>query len=155
MGEQKIALSRLRRETVSSLLERYLRFGRRDGNFRAHRAALNCWLKFQGRFAPRPAAYEGWLNEYLDFLATHRGLIGSTRDNYGARLRHYLAWQFKAAKPDWSKIQVEDIWRYAEHCTGSEKPLTTKGKLGTLRQFLDFVHLRGAGSPQLAHAVQH
>ena len=151
--QQHRSLAHLRRDNVSSLLERYLPCGRKDGNFRMHRSALNNWLKFQGRFAPRPSAYQSWLNEYLDFLAAHRGLAESTCANYGTRLRHYLAWQFKAALPNWSKIQVEDIWRYAEHCNQAVKPLTARGKLGTLRQFLSFVHLRGAGSPQLAYAV--
>jgi hypothetical protein len=83
---QNIDLSHLRRDSVSSLLESFLRFGRDDGNFRMHRAALHSWLRFQGRFAQRRPAYQRWLNEYLDFLTSHRGLVGTTLDNYRFRL---------------------------------------------------------------------
>lgn len=144
-------LSFLRRDRVLPLLRRYLRRGCVD--LRMYRSALHCWLRFRGRFAHRRPAFQGWLDDYLDFLSAHRGLVASTRENYSWRLQHYLRWQFKQARPDWSRIQVEDIWRYAEHCARSDQPLTVRGKLGTLRQFLDFVHLRGACSPQLARAV--
>lgn len=151
LAEERHGLSYLRRDRVPGLLQRYLRNGSVDR--RMYRSALHCWLKFCSRFAARPPAYQPWLNDYLDFLTAHRGLAASTRENYGWRLRHYLAWQFRASRPDWSKVQVEDIWRYADHCARTGQPITAKGKLGTLRKFLDFVHLRGACSPQLARAV--
>jgi site-specific recombinase XerD len=151
LAEERRGLSYLQRGRVSALLERYLRNGSVDR--RMYRSALHCWLKFRGRFAQRAPAYHAWLDEYLDFLSTHRGLVASTRENYGTRVRLYLAWQFGAARPDWSKIQVEDIWRYADHCARAVKPITANGRLGALRQFLGFVHLRRACSPQLACAV--
>jgi len=151
LAEERRGLSYLRRDRVPALLNRYLRNGSVDR--RMYRAALHCWLKFWGRFAGRQPAYQSWLDDYLDFLTEHRGLAASTRQNYGWRLRHYLAWQFRASRPVWSKVPVEDIWRYADHCARTGRPITAKGKLGTLRQFLDFVHLRGGCSPQLARAV--
>lgn len=151
LAEEHRGLSYLRRDRVPLLLQRYLRNGSVDR--RMYRSALHCWLKFCGRFAGRPPAYQQWLDDYLEFLSAHRGLAASTRENYGGRLQQYLAWQFRASRPDWSKVQVEDVWRYADHCARIGKPITAKGKLGTLRQFLDFVHLRGACSPQLARAV--
>lgn len=151
LAEERQGLSYLRRDRVPELLQRYLRNGSVDR--RMYRSALHCWLKFCGRFTVRPPSYQQWLDDYLDFLTAHRGLAASTRENYGARLRQYLTWQFGASRPDWSKVQVEDIWRYADYCARSGKPITAKGKLGALRQFLDFVHLRGACSPQLARAV--
>lgn len=151
LAEERRGLSYLRRDRVPGLLQRYLRNGSVDR--RMYRSALHCWLKFCGRFAgPRPA-YQPWLDDYFDFLTVHRGLAASTQENYGRRLRGYLAWQFRASRPDWSKVQVEDIWRYADHCAHTGKPITAQGKLCTLRRFLDFVHLRGACSPQLVRAV--
>ena len=153
LSEHNLRLASLRGTKVSSLLQRYLPRGAADGNFRMHRAAINSWLKFKGCFAGRRPAYQGWLSDFLDFLSTHRGLAASTRENYRYRLIDYLAWQCGGTRPDWSKIQVEDIWRYAEHCTSVNQPFTVAGKLMVVRQFLRFVQLRGAGSPVLACAV--
>lgn len=149
--EEHHGLSYLRRDRVSALLERYLRHGCVDR--RMYRSALHCWLRFCNRFAPRPPAFQGWLDDFLAFLDAHRGLIPSTRENYRSRLLHYMRWQFRKVRPDWSKVGVEDIWRYADHCARTDRPLTIRGKLGTLRLFLKFVHLRGACSAQLPRAV--
>jgi site-specific recombinase XerD len=149
--EEHHGLSDLRRDRVPALLTRYLRRGCVD--LRMYRSALHCWLRFRGRFSPRPPAFQPWMDDFLAFLDSHRGLVESTRENYRCRLLHYLRWQFGSARPDWTKVQVEDIWRYADHCARTEQPLTVRGKLGTLRLFLNFVHLRGACSAQLPKAV--
>lgn len=149
--EEHHSVSYLRRDRVPALLKRYLRRGCVD--LRMYRSALHCWLRFRGRFTPRPPAFQPWLDDFLIFLDTHRGLLASTRENYGTRLLHYLRWQFRRSPPDWTKVQVEDIWRYADHCARTNRPLAVRGKLGTLRLFLGFVHLRGACSAQLPLAV--
>lgn len=151
LAEEHHGLSYLRRDRVPALLQRYLRRGCVDR--RMYRSALHCWLRFCSRFSPRPPAFQRWLDDFLAFLSAHRGLAASTRESYRRCLLSYLRWQFRKACPDWSKVQVEDIWQYADHCARSDQPLTVRGKLGALRLFLNFVHLRGACSSQLARAV--
>jgi integrase/recombinase XerD len=52
-------------------------------------------------------------------------------------------------------VQPADLWRYGEWCAGVKrfKPRYTTRKLSALRQFLAFVHLRGACAARLGHAV--
>jgi len=62
------------------------------------RSALHCWLKFGGRFAARPPAYQPWLDDYLDFLTAHRGLAASTR---GLRIGEVV--RLRLADVDWRR----------------------------------------------------
>jgi len=148
-------LDETRREDVPRLLRELAASCPGHGGVRICRAVLNGWLKFKGGFAKKknPTAHEPWLGDYLDFLTVHRGLKPSTRLSYGRTVGEYLVWQFGSARPDWSRVRIEDLWRYAAVCTRGRKPITARGQLGALRQFLGFVHLRGACSPQLPAAV--
>jgi site-specific recombinase XerD len=125
------------------------------GGVRVCRTVLNGWLKFRGRFKKKkiPTVHEPWLGDYLDFLMVHRGLKPSTRSSHERIVGEYLVWQFGSSRPDWSRVRVEDLWRYAAVCFRGRKPAAAQGRLSALRQFLSFVQLRGACSPQLSAAV--
>ena len=155
MAGKGVHFDTMHREDVPGLLRKMRASCTGHSGIRICRAVLNGWLKFRGRFARKksPTAHEAWLSDYLDFMMAHRGLKPLTRLSYARVVREYLAWQFGSSKPDWSRVRSEDLWRYAAVCTHGRKPITARGYLGALRQFLGFVHLRGACSPQLPAAV--
>lgn len=65
-----------------------------------------------------------------------------------------MGWQFNRRRIDWRFVGPEDIWRYA--ATIRDKGWKAKSvidELSGLRQFLRFVHVRGACSPVLPKAV--
>jgi integrase len=64
-----------------------------------------------------------------------------------------MEWQFGTAQANWSQVQPTDIWSFARHHVRGVKPIMGKSRLGYVRRFLRFVHLRGACGPQLAAAI--
>lgn len=121
------------------------------------RAALHCWLRFQGRptTEARPAPWEHWVGDYLSFLALHRGAVAETCRIGGGHVRAFLRWRFRDSPALWQKVSIDDIRGYASCCATSLKPRYANQRLGCLRRFLRFIHLRGACPPQLAQAVPY
>jgi site-specific recombinase XerD len=90
----------------------------------------------------------------LHFLAAHKGHVAATLETRRLAVSGYLAWQFGRRPADWSRVGLKDIIDYArELATGSLRRNTLKSRLSSLRQFLRFVVIRGAGSPALVEAV--
>jgi len=148
-------LEAVRREDVPRLLRDLSASGSSEGSIRLIKAAIRRWLKFRGRFARERTVtvHDTWVSDYLDFLLVHRGLKPSTRSFHERGARDYLDWQFGASRPHWSKVGVQDLWRYAERCARNRTPNWVRGKLLVLRRFLSFVHLRGACSWQLPRSL--
>jgi site-specific recombinase XerD len=95
-----------------------------------------------------------WLDDYARFLERDRGLRPISRTQHIHIATRYLRWQFGTRAPSWSRVRVEDVWRYAQKRRRdgySARSLNTE--LSRLRQFFRFVHLRGACGPLLAKAV--
>lgn len=116
--------------------------------------ALNRWLKFRQRYAVEPCElWASWLNDYGAFLQDHRGFAHLTVEGYVAFARRYLSWQFGNHEACWADVRVQDIWQYAELCAKGHASGYAKVRLGALRRFLSFVHLRGACSGQLVQAI--
>jgi site-specific recombinase XerD len=120
-----------------------------------YRKALFRWLRYQGRFiAPdRRRQWQPWLTDYLNFLQFHRGVGISTLEHSAVDVKAYLGWQFGRGAAEWSAVTPEEIRIFAQHRVRGVKPIYAKARLGRLRRFLLFVHMRGACSAQLAAAV--
>lgn len=115
---------------------------------------LNRWLKFRQCYTAAPREpWASWLNDYGAFLKDHRGFAHQTVKEYIAFARRYLFWQFGDREARWAGVSVQDIWRYAELCAKGYTSSYAKTRLGALRRFLGFVHLRGACSGQLIRAI--
>ncbi len=115
---------------------------------------LNRWLKFRQRYAVEPREPWGsWLNDYGAFLKDHRGFGHLTVEGYVTFARRYLSWQFGDREARWVDVCAQDIWQYAELCAKGYASGYAKVRLGALRRFLGFVHLRGACPVQLAQAI--
>ena len=150
----RLPLSKLTRRAVSNLLNDCLE-GRGFETVINYRKALFHWLRFQGRYAipAKRALWQSWVEEYADFLRTHRD-VGSTTIEHGVvNAQAFLRWRFGRAKADWSRVHRTDIWAFAQHCSTGVKPIFAKARLGYLRRFLRFVQLRGACSGELPAAV--
>src|ERR1035441_5436738 len=119
-----------------------------------YRKAVFHWLRFKGRYTqPVLHPWASWLSDYLCFLQTHQGVSRSTLDLNEAYAKAFLEWQFGTGQANWSEVQPADIWRFAHHYVRGVKPATGKARLGYVRRFLSFIHLRGACGPQLAAAI--
>jgi site-specific recombinase XerD len=120
-----------------------------------YRKTLHHWLRFQGRFAKpmRPSLWDPWLRDYIEFLRVHRGVGSSVIEHAEASVRTFLRSQFGRGEADWPALKISDIWRFAQEDVCGVKPIYAKARLGRLRRFLSFVHLRGACSAELAAAV--
>ena len=115
---------------------------------------LNRWLKFRQCYvAVPPEPWASWLSDYGAFLKDHRGFVHLTIEGYVAFARRYLSWQFGDREARWADVRAQDIWRYAELCAKGHTSGYAKVRLGALRRFLGFVHLRGACPGQLVQAV--
>ncbi|MEO6995129.1 MAG: tyrosine-type recombinase/integrase [Lacunisphaera sp.] len=135
---------------------RYHSMGRCPTCKKERRAALRVWLRFAGRFRPVvvPAPWQAWLDEHLHFLTVHKGHVAATLEGRRLVVRAYLGWQFGRRPADWSRVGPRDILSYAhELATGGLRRNTIKSRLSSLRQFLRFVVIRGAGSQALVDAV--
>jgi site-specific recombinase XerD len=132
-----------------------LQTGRTHKTVLGYRKPLRHWLRFQGRLKkpPRPAAWQPWLQDYLEFLRTHRGVGQATLEHAEADVRTFLRWQFGCGPADWSQVATTDLWAFAEYIARGVKPNYAGERLGRLRRFLSFVHLRGACPAELAAAV--
>ena len=119
-----------------------------------YRKALFHWLRFKGRYKqPITYPWATWLSDYLHFLRTHQGVSQSTLDLNEANAKAFLEWQFGTGQADWSRVRPVDIWQFSRFYVRGVKPTTGKSRLGYVRRFLRFVHLRGACGPELAAAI--
>lgn len=146
-------LNELTRSIVPSLLARVLP-GRSLETRMNYRKAVLHWLRFKGRYSElvtRPWA--PWLSDYLQFLRTHRGVSRATLELTEASVKVFMEGQFGTGRADWSRVQPTDIWRFASRYVRGVKPITGKSRLGYVRRFLNFVHLRGGCGPELAAAI--
>ena len=147
------ALRDLTRRIVPHLLAQVL--PRRSPETRMnYRKAVFHWLRFKGRYAePVSRPWASWLTDYLQFLRTHQGVSQSTLDLNEANTKAFMEWQFGAGQADWSLLKPTDIWSFARHYVRGVTPVTGKSRLGYVRRFLRFVHLKGACGPELAAAI--
>ncbi|MGH7957496.1 MAG: tyrosine-type recombinase/integrase [Opitutaceae bacterium] len=151
------SLAELQRADVPGLLRRLLG-RRRDRHFyRTCGSPLHAWLTFHGRWAKVSvrSPWQSWLDDYLQFLTDVRGLASITRLGYVSVARAFMAWQFGKKTARWSQVHAADLWRYGEWCASAKRhqPSYVNRQLSALRQFLSYVHLRGACSAQLRYAV--
>jgi len=149
----QLALNELTRRVVPRLLTQVLP-GRSPETRMNYRKAVLHWLRFTGRYSgPVTRPWAPWLSDYLQFLRTHQGVGQATLELNEASTKAFMEWQFGAGRANWSRVQPTDIWRFARHYVRGVKPITGKSRLGYVRRFLNFVHLRGACGPELAVAI--
>jgi integrase/recombinase XerD len=147
------ALNELTRRMVPRLLAQVL-LGRSPETRMNYRKAVLHWLRFAGRYSgPVTRPWAPWPSDYLQFLSRHQGVGQATRELNEASAKAFMEWQFGTARANWSRVQPTDIWRFASRYVRGVKPITGKSRLGYVRRFLDFVHLRGACGPELAVAI--
>ena len=96
-----------------------------------------------------------WVDEFILFLTTHRGLGYESCRSARYFAQDFLSWRFKTGRIRWSLVSVEDLWSYAERCARRLKPRSANRGLSALRRFLNFVQMRGACPLQLAQSVPH
>ena len=77
----------------------------------------------------------------------------ATIEHSVANARDFLRWQFGRGRADWSQVQANDIWDFAQYCARGVKPIYIKVRLGHLRRFLAFANLRGACPAELITAI--
>jgi site-specific recombinase XerD len=140
-----LPLSKLTRRAVKNLLKNCLEC-RSSETVINYRKALFHWLRFQARYEKpaKVALWQTWVEEYVGFLRTHRGVGSTTIEHSEASAQSFLRWQFGRDQADWSRVHAGDIWAFAQHCSIGVKPICAKARLGHLRRFLSFVLLRGA-----------
>ena len=120
-----------------------------------YREGLQWWLKFHGRYHKPEPTYP-WcavLDDYIEFLKTHRGLADRTRANHRKTARAFLKWEFGNAVPDWTRVKPQDIWRYAQDFRRERKPTSLNHELRQLRIFLKFLLMCGTPVARLIPAV--
>lgn len=118
------------------------------------RGFLRVWIRYRNpprREKVRP--WQPWVDDYLDFRANHQAICGTTLAKESRAIRKYLTWQFGREPADWPKVRVQDIWRYGDDSSRDYKAAVANQRLGFLRAFLRFVHLRGQCPITLANAV--
>ena len=146
-------LTELTRKEVPRLLNRFLP-GRRPNTLACFRKPLVQWLRFQGRFTPPTpqVGWQEWLDGYLDFLRTHRGvsytMIQRARTNVSALLKAL----FGNGKANWARVCPGDIWRFALRHTRDVSPSYAEDRLGHVRRFMQFVMMKGGCSQRLLTA---
>jgi integrase/recombinase XerD len=146
-------LSKLTRKEVPRLLACFLP-SRRPETQACFRRALFQWLRFQGRYvaAGTQLGWQRWLDDYLDFLRTHRGVGDSTIQRAQVNVNAFLHALFGRGRANWARVQALDIWRFARQHVRGVKPSYAKDRLGQVRRFLRFVLMQGACSQQLLTA---
>jgi integrase/recombinase XerD len=146
-------LNELTRRMVPRLLVQVLPRRTRETRLNYRKAVFH-WLRFKGRYSkPVERPWASWLRDYLQFLRTHQGVSQSTLDLNAANGQAFMEWQFGTGRAHWSRVQPTDIWSFARHYVRGVKPTTGKSRLGYVRRFLKFVHLKGACGPELAAAI--
>ena len=146
-------LHELTRRMVPPLLVKVLP-RRRPETRMNYRKAVFHWLRFKGCYAePVSRPWVFWLADYLQFLRTHQGVSQSTLELNEANARAFMEWQFGSGPAGWSRLKPTDIWSFARHSVRGIAAMTGKSRLGCVRRFLRFVHLKGACGPQLAGAI--
>lgn len=157
LGREGSSLVELQRAEVPALLRRLLRRCRDRHYHRTCGSPLHAWLMFHGRAAKVGARYtwQSWLDDYMQFLSDARGLAPITRSGYVSVARAFMEWRFGKKTARWAQVHPADLWRYGERCASRKRyqPSYINRQLSALRQFLSFVHLRGACSAQLGYAV--
>jgi integrase/recombinase XerD len=146
-------MTELTRKAVPHLLNRFLP-GRCPNTLACFRRPLLQWLRFQGRFA-RPAAqvgWQAWLDDYLHFLRTHRGVADTTILRAQANVSALLKVLFGSGKANWAWVQPADLWRFALQHTRGVSPSYAEERLGQVRRFMQFVVMQGACSQRLLTA---
>lgn len=113
--------------------------------------------KSRGRWpvSDRIPKWQRWWEDYSRFIVTHRGLGPESQRAARFFVRDFLSWRFHSGEAHWSRVDVEDIWSYAERCARRLKPRSTNLGLSVVRRFLRFVQMRGACSSDLVQAVPH
>lgn len=118
------------------------------------RGFIRVWTRFRNpprREKVRP--WQPWVDEYLDFRANHQAISRYSLAKESRAVRKYLTWQFGLKPCDWSKVRVQDIWRYGDESSRDYKATVANQRLGYLRAFLRFMHLRNQCPLTFANAV--
>jgi len=146
-------MRQLSRGQMPRLLSRFLP-GRRPDTRVCYRKPLSHWLRFQGRYTPSApqVGWQRWLDDYLDFLRTHRGVAQTTIEHAQTNVKALLKVLFGKGKANWPRIRPGDIWRFALRHARGKKPRYAKERLGYVRRFMRFVLMRGACPPELVTA---
>ena len=143
-------MTELTRNEVPHLLNRFLP-GRRPNTLACFRRPLLQWLRFQGRFA-RPVSKVGWqrwLDDYLAFLRTHRGVADTTIQRAQVNVSALLKALFGKGKANWARVQPADLWQFALRHTSGVSASHAEERLGQVRRFLQFAVMQGACSQPL------
>ena len=97
--------------------------------------------------------WQPWIDEYLDFRVNHQAISRCSLAKESRAVRRYLTWQFGLKPCDWTKVRVQDIWHYSDESSRDYKATVANQRLGYLRAFLRFLHLRDQCPISLANAV--
>lgn len=146
--------STLRRGDVRSVMRGCLP-GWKPSSSRPRRSGLHHWVKFLGRFDEPPPSvkWQSWLDDYARFLCVDRALAICRQQASLRVVGRYLEWQFRDHPLRWDRVRAEDLCRYAVVLRRYYLPKSVNDMLSILRQFLRFVHLRGACSAALPQTV--
>ncbi len=118
------------------------------------RGFIRVWIRYRNPLRnEKVRPWQPWVDDYLDFRANHQGICRITLAKERRTVRRFLQWQFGLQRADWSKVRVQDIWRYSDESSRDYKAGVANQRLGCLRGFLRFVHLRGQCPVTLANAV--
>jgi integrase/recombinase XerC len=162
---------RVHEQRLHYFIKRVARSGRRLGDLRQDelrallsrmhpaekvlsRAFIRVWIRFRNpprREKQRP--WQRWVDEFLDFRANHQAIAQCSLAKESRAVRRYLTRQFGAKPCSWSEVRVQDIWRYSDESSRDYKAAVANQRLGYLRAFLRFMHLRGQCPIALANAV--
>jgi len=120
-----------------------------------YRAALHRWLKTRGvsRAAGPVALWQPWIDQYMVFVLTHRGLCANRVRRHRYPATEFLQWRFGMREAVWDQVTVQDIWRFAQWRRRQQNAATFNGYFGVFRQFLRFVRMRGGCGEDLIRAV--
>jgi integrase/recombinase XerD len=122
-----------------------------------YQSALNQWLKFMGHHSPwdRSMPWQTWVDDFIGFLRMHRGLSASTLESAERNVRAFFIWKFGHRAACWKSVQPADIRAFSIQHSHGVKPNSANVRLGNLRNFLSYLHLRGVCAAGLCQAVPH
>lgn len=161
MHQQRLELFRNRAARTGRLLEDLdqrgildLLKGLRASEKALSRGFIRVWIRYRNPLRnEKVRPWQSWVDDYLDFRANHQGICQITLAKERRAGRRFLQWQFGQHPADWSKVRVQDIWRYCDESSRDYKAGVANQRLGFLRGFLRFIHLRGQCPIMLANAV--
>lgn len=149
-----LKLHTLRDVTTEEVNRAAERWSRHRGRYSSHRAGRGSedifkwvarrWLRFEGKLKCPSArqAFPKLLNNFLQAMASERGLAAATIRGRRFRVAAFLRWYAKRHRPFY-KISLTDVDKYLDRESSGWCPITRASESACLRAFFRHAESRG------------